>query len=65
MRKKLDNLVKKIKNSVKKYINSNNVIWTKEAMLKLIYIEKRNVAKQKSVKENGDRKQPTLYAAKK
>ena len=50
MRKELDNLAKKIKERVKKHTNKNNMIWTKEALLRLIYIEKKNVARQKSVK---------------
>lgn len=55
MRKKFDNLVEKIRKRVKKHIKNNDVTWTKEALLKLIHIEQRNVAKQKSVKENSDR----------
>ncbi len=49
MRKKLENLAKKIKKMIKKHINSNNVTWTRETLLKLIYIKKINLAKQKSV----------------
>lgn len=38
---------------------------TKEALLKLIYIEKRNMTKQKSVKENGNNRQPIpIYSQK-
>lgn len=55
MMKELDNLAEKIRNNLKKYMKNNNGTWTKEALLKLIYIEKRNVAIQKSVKGNGNR----------
>ena len=54
MRKKLDNLVEKIKEKMKKHIKNNDVTWTKEILLKLIYIEKRNMARQKSVKKSGN-----------
>ena len=41
IKKELDNLVEKIKKRVKKHINNNNVTWTKEALLRLIYIKKK------------------------
>lgn len=55
MRKELDNLVEKIKKKVKKHINSNDMTWTREVLLRLIHIKKRNVARRKLVKKNGDR----------
>ncbi len=58
MRKELDNLAEKIRERVKKHINNNNVTWTREALLRLIYIEKKNVARRKAVKESSDRGQP-------
>ena len=39
MRKEFDNLVEKIRERVKKYINNNNVTWTREALLRLIHIK--------------------------
>ena len=45
IKKKLDNFTKKIKKKVEKYINSNNMIWIKEILLKLIYIEKKNLVR--------------------
>lgn len=55
MKKKLDNYVEKISKKVEKDINNNDMTWTKEALLKLIYIEKRNIVRQKSFKKDGDR----------
>ena len=40
---------------MEKHINNDNINWTKVALLKLIYIEKRNIAKQKLVKKSGDK----------
>ncbi len=40
MRKKLDNLAKKIRERVEKHKNNSNVTWTKKALLRLIYIKK-------------------------
>lgn len=51
MRKKLNNLAEKIREKVKKYINNNNMTWTRETLLRLIYIKKRNIAKWKIVKK--------------
>ncbi len=51
MRKEFDNLAEKIREKVKKHINNDNVTWTREALLRLIHIERRNVARQKSVKK--------------
>lgn len=55
MRKEFDNLVEKIRKRVKKHIKNNNMTWTRKALLRLIHIEQRNVAKQKSVKEDSDK----------
>ncbi len=57
MRKELDNLAEKIRERVKKHINNDNVIWARKALLRLIHIENRNVARQKLVKGSGDRGQ--------
>ena len=45
MRKELNNLVEKIRKRVKKYISNNNMTWTRKTLLKLIDIEKKNVAR--------------------
>ncbi len=45
MRKELDNLAKKIRERVKKHISNNDVTWTKETLLRLIHIKKRNMAR--------------------
>ncbi len=58
MRKELDNLAEKIRERVKKHINNDDVIWTREALLRLIHIEKGNVARQKTVKRSSDRGRP-------
>ena len=58
IRKELNNLAKKIRKRVKKHININNVTWIRKFLLKLIYIEKKNVARQKSVKKSSDKEQP-------
>lgn len=55
MRKELNNLAEKIRKRVEKYINSNDMTWTREALLRLIHIKKGNLARQKSVKGNGDK----------
>lgn len=55
MKKKLDNLAEKIKKKMKKYINSDNVTWTREALLRLIYIKKGHMTKQKSVRGNSNK----------
>ena len=55
IKKELDNLIEKIKERVKKHIKNDNMTWTREALLKLIHIEKRNLAKQKSVKGSNDK----------
>lgn len=46
---------KKIGKRVKKYINGNNVTWIRETLLRLIFIKKKNMINQKSVKENNDK----------
>ena len=58
MRIELDNLAEKIKERMKKHINNDNVTYTRETLLRLIYIEKKYVVRQKSVKRSGDRVQP-------
>ncbi len=58
MRKELDNLAEKIRERVKKHINNDDVTWTREALLRLIHIEKGNVARQKAVKGSSDRGRP-------
>ncbi len=55
MRKELDNLAEKIRERVKKHINDDDVTWTREALLRLIYIEKGNVVRRKAVKGSSDR----------
>ena len=65
MRNKLDILAKQIKLRVQKHIKSNNVKQTQEALLRLIYIEKENIARRKSVKKNDDRQWPMLLCKKK
>lgn len=55
MKKKLDNLVEKIQKRVKKYIKNYNITQTKEALLRLIHIEKRNMVRQIIVRRNGDK----------
>ena len=55
MRKELDTLAKQIRLRVQKHIKSNNVKWTQEALLRLIHIEKANVACRKSAKGNDDK----------
>lgn len=45
MRNKLDNLAKEIKKRVKKHINNDDMIQIREAVLKVIYIKKRNVTR--------------------
>ena len=59
MRKELDTLAEQIRLRVQKHIKSNDVKWTQEALLRLIHIEKGNVARRKSAKENDDRRWPT------
>ncbi len=55
MRKELDNLTEKRRKRVKKHINNDDMTWTKEALLRLIHIKKRNMARQKVVKGTSDR----------
>ena len=55
-RKKLNILAEKIKLRVQKYIKSNDIMWTQEALLRLIHIEKGNVACRKLAKKNDDRR---------
>ena len=65
MKKELNNLTEKIKERIKKYINNDDVTYTREVLLKLICIEKRNVVRSKSVKGRGDRRQPILICGQK
>ena len=41
MRKEFNNLTKKIKERIEKYINKYNLTWTRIALLRLIYIKKK------------------------
>ncbi len=58
IRKKLDNLAEKIREWVKKHINNDDVTWTREALLRLIHIEKGNVARRKAGKGSSDKGRP-------
>ncbi len=58
MRKEFDNLAEKIREKGKKHINNDDVTSTREALLRLIHIEKGNVARRKAVKGSSDRGQP-------
>ncbi|MCJ1348828.1 hypothetical protein MMC31_007061 [Peltigera leucophlebia] len=51
MRKELDTLAEQIRLRVQKHIKCNNVKWTQEVLLRLIHIEKGNVARRKSVRK--------------
>ena len=51
MRNELDILAEQIKLRVQKHIKCNNVKWTQEALLRLIHIEKKNVAQRKLVRK--------------
>ena len=59
MRKELDRLAEQIRLRVQKHIKCSNVKWTQEALLRLIHIEKGNVARRKSAKGSDDRRRPT------
>lgn len=48
MRRELDRLAEKIRITVEKHLKCSNIAWAKEAFLRLIHIEKGNVARRKS-----------------
>lgn len=59
MRKELDRLAEQIRLKVQKHIKCSDGKWTQEALLRLIHIEKGNVAQRKSAKVSNDRWRPT------
>lgn len=56
MRKELDRLAEEIRLTVQKHIKCSDFKWTQEALLRLIHIEKWNVARRKPAKQGSDGK---------
>lgn len=44
-----------MREKIKKYIKNDNLTWTREVLLKLIYIKKGNIVRYKSIIGNNDR----------